>query len=870
VATDAASVVLASPLYFNGNATSSSATSTLPVVYFIESQGGVVRQYEAASGILQWTLDCGETSSGSSRESDNGCARVEADFTLARDGSMLYYGDVKGNLIAIQVTALTNTLAPTTAAPSLAASSVAPSTSPTGTAPVSRPTNHNSKVAGAPTARPTKAAPVPVVSPATAPKASRGQGFNQSATDQANGAAVAETNSSETSWRDSMLIYILAAVCGALLIMIVLVLCLLRRSRRYKSKASQNIGKGPVPTKDQGAVERMPVDLSTPKASHSVLADEQYGSSSLHNNSTPMTLQSIAESPDDEEQASVGFEVGMDQSIVPSESEAIVRDLDDAFSLVSQGDIEKGTMAVDGVTAPRPDLQAAYSLDSGSWSGGGGGRSMDSDDSASFLTRSMLAVASAVGVIASVPHNDEKKEDDSLVSRQPDQQDTDSEDSTKQLALDEPRVIRLSASGDQKSLCSRTSSGDQQILAQSPSGEQLIAWRSGSTDRSPNPLTNSQPAISRFAATTEQPISPLPSPTIVYPGMAKPPIESSASPLQQAPLSPNGSVLSLDGSLYMDEHTVHSLEMPLNEAMLTKSSEASAATDTAATLEPLEDLPSDCPEDEVSSKLRPGASYLSRHKAKLEQKVDENTGTVETIQRPHVHGGSNRTLPMYKGVSVRPASRSRAGLFSRRQPVVASASADTNESVETPESTEKVPLRSPEITSEPKRRNFSSVPTTPLSGTADAPSSPSSSYLPKSLESAPPSPASLPRFTTAGFYVEDETHKAETDESVFPGTDDGDESSFSAESEPNNYNPTGNTKGERPTTYDPWGSFLTELSKVESQFFNPTVAKKPKSRSLAQSRPPAPVPLPPDTVESDDDAQSQTPPPPPAPRTFYA
>jgi hypothetical protein len=179
-----------------------------------------------------------------------------------------------------------------------------------------------------------------------------------------------------------------------------------------------------------------------------------------------------------------------------------------------------------------------------------------------------------------------------------------------------------------------------------------------------------------------------------------------------------------------------------------------------------------------------------------------------------------------------------------------------------------LPLRSPEITPEPKRRNFSSVPTTPISGTADAPSSPSSSYLPKSLESAPPSPASLPRFTTAGFYVEDETHKAETDESVFHGTD-GDESSFSAESEPSNYNPTGSTKGEKPTTYDPWGSFLTELSKVESQFFNPTVAKKPKSRSLVQSQPPAPAPLPPpDTVESDDEAPSPS--PPSAPRTFYA
>lgn len=97
------------------------------VLYVIESQNGIVRQHSAADGTELWQIDC---------FSDNiACDKaVEADFAISPNGIFLYYGDVAGNIVALQIGTVDTpspTMVPTTLGtpPPILAPTSAPNTS---------------------------------------------------------------------------------------------------------------------------------------------------------------------------------------------------------------------------------------------------------------------------------------------------------------------------------------------------------------------------------------------------------------------------------------------------------------------------------------------------------------------------------------------------------------------------------------------------------------------------------------------------------------------------------------------------------------------------------------------------------------------
>jgi len=83
------------------------------VLYVIESQNGTVRQHSLFGGDEIWQLDC---------DSDSLICEeaVEADFTISPNGALLYYGDVSGNIVALQIGTVDTpapTMVPTTLPP---------------------------------------------------------------------------------------------------------------------------------------------------------------------------------------------------------------------------------------------------------------------------------------------------------------------------------------------------------------------------------------------------------------------------------------------------------------------------------------------------------------------------------------------------------------------------------------------------------------------------------------------------------------------------------------------------------------------------------------------------------------------------------
>ena len=177
---------------------------------------------------------------------------------------------------------------------------------------------------------------------------------------------------------------------------------------------------------------------------------------------------------------------------------------------------------------------------------------------------------------------------------------------------------------------------------------------------------------------------------------------------------------------------------------------------------------------------------------------------------------ADRSKPIYRGVSVR-SSRTRAGLFSRRQQPLEGGDAKDEHQIDDTETDELEVVRKPESTESIKGRRSIS------------PSSANPNEKEKEDdESSEPSP---PVFTKTGYYVEESDKKEQVQS--------------------------------KATALDPWSSFLNELSKVEDQFFNLTATKKKpdkskngKNRSSLRR-----------AASSDSESLE---PPPPAPRTFYA
>ena len=244
---------------------------------------------------------------------------------------------------------------------------------------------------------------------------------------------------------------------------------------------------------------------------------------------------------------------------------------------------------------------------------------------------------------------------------------------------------------------------------------------------------------------------------------------------------------------------------------------------------------SDCPADEGQGVLRPGSASLSRQSEKKPH---------DDPDEPPVK--ADRTRPIYKGVSVRPSTRSRAGIFSRRQPQLKTFTDDEGDSDGT-DQRPKLPINLGPKRSERLKAQRSLSPNNSASTSDESP----------------------PKFTTANYYVE------EPDDSKLHVSMEGDEDPNLSASE---RKPRRRSKGKgkrkhkaasnavaapHPTespASDAWNTFLSELTKVESTFFGANAFMSTgESTNEEDTRP---------DVSISDEESEQLPPQPP--RTFYA
>jgi PQQ-like domain len=303
--------------------------------------------------------------------------------------------------------------------------------------------------------------------------------------------------------------------------------------------------------------------------------------------------------------------------------------------------------------------------------------------------------------------------------------------------------------------------------------------------------------------------------------------------------SPSDMISVDSSSIYLDEPSIHSMDRILKN---------SAVED--AVLGKAEPAPKDCPEDEGRGVLRPGSAYLSRYNEKKEMDLPpEFDGGVGSRSDPRNNGNVERIQSMYNGVSVRPAGRSGAGIFSRRQPQMNNNTDDEEDDEPSPETQQKLPVKLG-----PKR--------------SDILRSQKPSYDDEESGTGQP-----PQFTAHGYYEEPEeianTVSLDSEDLPAPAPGPAERVRRSSKSKKR-------TTGQQPvpsdqrahspntslTMADPWGSFLSELSKVETSFFSTSGLLAGRNTAEEQEDEGDDA----TAEESNNSAMS----PPPAPRTFYA
>lgn len=85
-------------------------SSEEPKLFVIEGMKGKVRQHDALTGDVDWSFDCKDVSGGSCDDA------VEADFSVSSNGNMVYYGDIFGKIVALEIAEFSDaTVAPTDA-----------------------------------------------------------------------------------------------------------------------------------------------------------------------------------------------------------------------------------------------------------------------------------------------------------------------------------------------------------------------------------------------------------------------------------------------------------------------------------------------------------------------------------------------------------------------------------------------------------------------------------------------------------------------------------------------------------------------------------------------------------------------------------
>jgi hypothetical protein len=722
-------------------------------VYFL-SESGMLRQYNASTGDIIWETGCGLSS----------CPDVLGDIDLSPNGDFLYYADVEGNLVQVQLTiSPSSETVPPTAKPT-----TFPTDSSTTKAPESPVVTNETAT---PSLTPVKGPDDNEESPQTSQNATSNNTTNptNSASDSAKSSSTSTTQEMK-NWITDNLLIVLGAACGVLLALIAAIVCIPRyrkRSKQGKRNSSRAVNDSGTLSDDEEGGRRQKSRENSPNMSGSPETTTL----------TAIVEESLVENEHDDHDSvsreSLGFEIQNHPSMTEHCDEA------DTFS-----DVEMANSS-------NPNEESSI-------------LSLSRDT----IEEDVIPSPSAV----TTPDNPSGKNTDTF---------------EEAAASTLPTHIREE---------------NEKIVEQNASQSHSV-------------IQKIFPSVSMSKS-----FSPLPSPTPSYvePGRCLP------GELVAAPISPTHSMMSADDSLYMDESTVASLEVNVLEHL--HSAPDSKVEDALSGKVEVSDPPSDTPEDEGTGKLRPGSHYLSRHKAKKDQDPVPSIRSAEATKRA--------PRPIYAGVSVRP-SRSRAGLFSRMH----GRPADQDEEGH--------------ASSDANNLSSRSLPT-------KLPKKPKSLVQP-SLEE-PPSP---PHFTAHGYYVE-ETHEKFATLSERDLTSSSKRKSEKPKSSPrassgkkltgheklvNSISVAKETKkrvsGERrmadqhskqpvkkETKADPWSSFLSELTRVEKQFFNPTTTSNKKTtKPNSHSSGPPPPPPPPD-VDSDsdynDEEDNSSDKPPPPPKTFFA
>jgi hypothetical protein len=785
------STALARPVYFQP------VDGSTAVVYFIENANGILSQYDALTGTLNWSRGCD-------------CAGVEADFFVSENGNVLYYGDISGNVVAVNVGA-SESSAPT----SVPTTPVVPSLAPV----MAGVATTNAPVDSGATPSPTQAAKVAVLTRAPVLRTSSPTSPPVSATDADRNARPASTiqtkenASNNNSPVSATLIYILVAVCAALLLMVGLALFVFCRRRKQRAVAktkeeqhdlenARNFEQETIRYENECKENEKEIlgGFTTPRKDGTLFT--RTGSIGSGEGGTPSTLHSIDErdvelDEDPSFVASAGCEISPNASVLESGPEQdTVRVLDDKFSRAavakSQGNAEELMTENDNYSAAssatkggeiRSSSASVTSCASGNVAKDNFDRSAEAGKDVAFSMTSSVASGASRNVVKDNFQTTAATADDFVASMT-------------------------------SSVASGASGKGAKDMFGSMAGVDVAMGYQGEEKKDTDSVVSDDRKKIQKTVSIDKTVSPLPSPKPEYPEPGK------IEPGQLMPSSPTPSVtMSVDDSVYMDESTIASLEMPLEASILMKS----AGDDDGVSVQ----LQDDRPDDEIANQLRPGSYYLRRHQEKKGQ--DELPK-----QRPNLPQRSqlDKARPMYKGVSVRP-SRSRAGIFSRRQPKMSSSSSDEDAFL----GTETIPR--PTVLPK-KKKQLKLAHSTP---TVELPQ--------------PELVSDQPQFTAHGYYVEepDETLSYDTPDDEGPSDAVLDQQARKAKSQkPKKVSMSAKKKS------DPWNILLNELSKVETQFFNPTSSAKNKRGGGPSTA------LPPADVDSDSDDSE----PPPAPRTFYA
>ena len=784
-ASDLNSVVLSKPVYDHQQSSTTSSVTTSPVIYFMESENSILRQYSALSGVSNWVAECGTVVGDQNDNRPADCGNVEADIAVS--GNMLYYVDVTGNLVALKVAEFPRKPAPT---PSPTSVPVAAPVAKPVAMPIAAPSKPTSQPVIPATTSPTIAI-VKTDTPTIALEGIPPTGGNN--TDEGNSS---DEKSTQSWFAENGLVVGISAGAAVLFLGLMYGFCACRKNGKGGKNVRRTFLNGRNATKADIHNEETTV-ATTPVQSNDKSFDIQDFPAS------PLSpLRSIEECDDEADQLSLNdveknmelakeeddVEKNMGQAKEEYDSGKVVQNLLERFAVTSfdmEDDMEPRVTDGDVLSRERSSQSVNTMVDVYSLAS-----KKEADD------------ASLTGTLSVASKGSTRSLKDSILS-----------------------AIGMTVKTDTDSLKSSRSAKSQQ----SP---KVRVQQEASAESN----------IQRFHPVVSPATSPRPD--YFEPGMIIPGQANLLSPLV-APGSPTHSLLSNDESLYMDESTIATLEMP-NAEDLSLKLQHDALAGTASVSE----LPSDCPEDEVTNKLHPGLVYLNRHQAKKER--------LDHPIKSSLLDESRRVQPMYNGVSVRPASRSRAGIFSRRQPKLSATDENTDDAVGIPGVTpEPIVLRT---------RRTLVVPSSPV---GDSQASHNSGSL-----------TSPVRFTAAGYYMEE----PEPDDSLLNDNSTVDEqSNISSEADHTEIatNPVLAKK-------DTWNSFLNELSKVENQFFNPTAAsKKGKNKKIdnldaklqntpassSDGRPSVAAALPtppPDIMDGSESEEEAILPPPPAPRTFYA